>query len=123
MAKKPRSQRRKKGQSMEDGSAAAASADSHSQHHHKQEVASNGLRVDYMPEEHTIADDSMTNFSAFDDDFSGTTMIDVMDVNNYWFSVSMPYLPSRVETSLTLVFLTLLCYNHSLFYFLHRLSF
>jgi hypothetical protein len=58
MAKKPRSQQRKKGQTMgADGS---------------EEGANGGnSNADFLPEDHTVADSSVASASQFDEDFSG----------------------------------------------------
>jgi hypothetical protein len=62
MAKKPRSQQRKKGQTMgADGS---------------EEGGANGgnSNAEFLAEDHTVADSSVASASQFDDDFSGKHM-------------------------------------------------
>jgi hypothetical protein len=57
MAKKPRSQARKKGKSMGDGT---------------EEANGNGnVNAEFLPEDHTVADSSVASASQFDDDFAG----------------------------------------------------
>jgi hypothetical protein len=60
MAKKPRSQQRKKGQTMGDGS---------------EEGNGNNVNADFLPEDHTVADSSVASASQFDEDFAGTLFI------------------------------------------------
>jgi hypothetical protein len=55
MAKKPKSQTRKKGKSMGDGT---------------DEANGNG-NAEFLPEDHTVADSSVASASQFDDDFAG----------------------------------------------------
>jgi hypothetical protein len=74
MAKKPRSQQRKKGQTMgADGS---------------EEGGANGggagnSNAEFLAEDHTVADSSVASASQFDDDFAGMLMYDDDDIYIY----------------------------------------
>ena len=63
MAKKPRSQRRKKGKALPDNDDGGGGDD-------------NMNNVEFLPEEHTIADSVTTDFSShFEEDFMGKSLL------------------------------------------------